>query len=523
VRTVLDVLFNMPVALQAKVISTTGIELFRAGLQRDSQGKERTWETADLDEMAQAYNGCVGSLHDAPIQVGHDPNTAYGWLERAYRDGDVLKGDYKEVDPDFAAAVSAGRYKKRSISIYPPNHADNPTPGKLNIRHVGYVGIPAVKGLLDHKFKDSGEGFWEFTASSKAPTFTNAKEFLTAWAAIEDMDELDQDAARQAMIASARKMKIKLPAAALKWEAAGAEATDMAEAAEASAWAGVSTVLQALRDRLVKSDGIEAAETAMPQATLNLIRSGDSDRDLGMPVAPDAIQNIILNRLDMLTQNIMNLQSQLSALQPTMSGENYAEQKEAMADNDKTAAATEPTVDFSAQIATLQTQQEELRQENTQLKAQVTVLSESRANIAAERERERVSAFVEALASNDQRKLLPSDVPAIVELALALPNATPQDFTEGDATVSVTPRQRYLDRLTLAKPLWSKNPMQTGPEHAPSENAIVNFNAAPGYTVDQESAQLHNQAVAYCQKQGWNFKEEEKYTAALIAITDGAQ
>lgn len=135
-----------------KSVTARGIQLFPVGLHIDSQGKAKAWELAELQEMADAYNSVSGSKHEAPILIGHDGNTSYGWLERCYVEGQVLLGDYKEVDPEFAEGVNAGRHKKRSISIYPRDHPNNPTPGKLNIRHVAYVGVPAVKGMTDHKF-----------------------------------------------------------------------------------------------------------------------------------------------------------------------------------------------------------------------------------------------------------------------------------------------------------------------------------------------------------------------------------
>lgn len=104
---------------------------------------------------------------------------AYGWLSQAYRQGDKLLGDYRDVDPAFAEQVNAGRYRKRSISLYPPDHQDNPTPGKWNIRHVAYVSVPAIKGMKDHCFNDSGEGFVELTEDGEAAEFEAAQNILS--------------------------------------------------------------------------------------------------------------------------------------------------------------------------------------------------------------------------------------------------------------------------------------------------------------------------------------------------------
>jgi Hypervirulence associated proteins TUDOR domain len=151
-------------------IVAQGIELFRAGRQKDSNGVVRTWTTDQLQNIATAYNRVAGRLHDAPavtdrpiidpkdpnapIQIGHNSEISYGWLTKAYVDGDTLKGDYADVDPKFADMVNSGRLRKRSISFYPPGHDHNPTPHSWNIRHVSYVPVPAVKGLADHRFAE---------------------------------------------------------------------------------------------------------------------------------------------------------------------------------------------------------------------------------------------------------------------------------------------------------------------------------------------------------------------------------
>lgn len=220
-------------------LTIKGVELFRLGNQRDSMGEEREWTQEIGDEVCEAYNSVQGKKHDAPaiydpcapIQIGHEiqdeakrlklehelRNMAYGWLEKAYRVGDRILGDYKEVEPSFAQSIKSGRFKKRSISLYPPAHPDNPTPGKWNIRHVAYIPIPAVKGLSDshavatipipsvkrsdRSFKDSGLGFVEISFSEAASVngswvtaianiFQNLRDRKIA---DEGLDEANQD------------------------------------------------------------------------------------------------------------------------------------------------------------------------------------------------------------------------------------------------------------------------------------------------------------------------------------------
>lgn len=123
-------------------------EIFRAGNHTDSQGRVRSWSEADLDRIVQSYDP---AKHEAPIVVGHpkDNAPAFGWVSALKREGKALLAQYSQVAAEFVEAVRDGRYKKRSISIYPDG----------TLRHVGWLGAqpPAIKGLPDFAFSD-GDG-----------------------------------------------------------------------------------------------------------------------------------------------------------------------------------------------------------------------------------------------------------------------------------------------------------------------------------------------------------------------------
>ena len=91
--------------------------------------------------------------------IGH-PKTdspAYGWVEALKREGKTLLAKLKQVQPDFAELVRAGRYKKRSICLN----------GDGSLRHVGFLGgaPPAVKGLAEVRFAEGGDlHLFEFAA-----------------------------------------------------------------------------------------------------------------------------------------------------------------------------------------------------------------------------------------------------------------------------------------------------------------------------------------------------------------------
>ncbi len=149
-----------PVADAAAVqaLQSQPIEIFRAGSHLDDAGNPRTFSVADVKAMAAAYNP---TRHEAPLTLGHPENNhpAYGWVKglTATEDGRLLM-QAGNVDPEFAAAVKAARYTKRSASFYPPLSPNNPAPGQWYLRHVAWLGAhpPAVKGLADVSFGAGG-------------------------------------------------------------------------------------------------------------------------------------------------------------------------------------------------------------------------------------------------------------------------------------------------------------------------------------------------------------------------------
>ena len=133
-------------------------DVFRCGTHIDHSGVQRTISAVDIDRAIAAYE--PGS---APLVVGHPKLNApaYGWVAEFRRLGDLVQAKASQVAPEFAEAVKAGRWKKRSIAFGPD----------MTFRHVGFLGAaaPAVKGLRDIVFADK-EAFMEIeTAADAAP------------------------------------------------------------------------------------------------------------------------------------------------------------------------------------------------------------------------------------------------------------------------------------------------------------------------------------------------------------------
>jgi len=122
------------------------IEVFKAGEHTASSGESKTYTTTDLDAIVSKYK--EQSDHEAPVTIGHPANNqpAYGWVESLKRKGDVLLAKLKDVSEDFADLVKNGRFKKRSIALYPD----------MTLRHIAFLGAvpPAVKGLKDIVFAE---------------------------------------------------------------------------------------------------------------------------------------------------------------------------------------------------------------------------------------------------------------------------------------------------------------------------------------------------------------------------------
>lgn len=158
------------------------IEIFVAGTHTDSSGTKLTFTEAHLDEIVASYDPAV---HEAPIVVGH-PKTddpALGWLSALKREGKRLYGQESQVAPEFEEMRAAGQYKKRSASFYLPTSPGNPTPGKMHIRHVGWLGAmpPAIKGMADKAktaafSEDDGAGVVEFNDVADF-----ADDYRTTW------------------------------------------------------------------------------------------------------------------------------------------------------------------------------------------------------------------------------------------------------------------------------------------------------------------------------------------------------
>jgi len=142
------------------------IEVFRTGTHRAMNGVEDTYTDTQLRLTAAAYDPAV---YKAPVCIGH-PTTdapAWAWVQGLEFAGGILSAYVDDVEPAFAEAVRAGRYRNVSASFWRPDAPSNPKAGILSLRHVGFLGAvpPAVKGLATASFADAGEEVLDFPGS----------------------------------------------------------------------------------------------------------------------------------------------------------------------------------------------------------------------------------------------------------------------------------------------------------------------------------------------------------------------
>lgn len=148
-----------------------GKTIFRAGRHRTIGGQTVEFSEADLAAVAAAYDTAV---HEAPLVIGH-PKTddpAMGWVSGLKCVGLRLEADFRQMDPAFAEAVEAGRYKHVSAAFYAPDSPRNPKPGGYYLRHVGVLGAvpPAVKGLGPLSFAEDDTVFLAFGEEEGVPS-----------------------------------------------------------------------------------------------------------------------------------------------------------------------------------------------------------------------------------------------------------------------------------------------------------------------------------------------------------------
>ena len=159
------------------------LHIFRGGKVVSSNGKKITFTKARIKQIAKTYNRLRASKsHEAPIVKGHptDDAPAYGWIDKLVARGYDLFAIPKQIDPTFAKDVNIGKHKKISIGLYQPNSPHNPAPGEYTLQHVGFVPIPAIKGLEDPTFSGISDTLVLYFSENRMETLQAFKDAFGA-------------------------------------------------------------------------------------------------------------------------------------------------------------------------------------------------------------------------------------------------------------------------------------------------------------------------------------------------------
>ena len=179
--------------------TTRTVEVLRTGTFKAMGGQQVSFSDTDLSAIIEQYDP---EQNPAPAVIGHpqhdDP--AFGWVENFDLSADgTLRATLKDLEPTFVEAVSKGRYRKISLSMFHPDAPNNPTPGTYYPRHVGFLGgaAPAVSGLQPVQFADGDTdeiieiSFSDPAFEPTASVFRKLREFL--------IEKFGKDAANEAV------------------------------------------------------------------------------------------------------------------------------------------------------------------------------------------------------------------------------------------------------------------------------------------------------------------------------------
>lgn len=144
------------------------------------------------DDVQQIVDNYDPQTEEAPIVLGHPKNSdpAFGWVEALARKGPVLLAKFKQVVPEFAEAVNAGRYKKVSVRL-----AKDEKKG-WTLKHVGFLGaaLPQVRGLTPISF-NSEDGGLEVECDFDSGTSQGAPQ--NHHKEVSQMDEKEKEALKE--------------------------------------------------------------------------------------------------------------------------------------------------------------------------------------------------------------------------------------------------------------------------------------------------------------------------------------
>lgn len=444
----------------------SSLQVFRAGRHVSSDGRAIEFTAADVDASARAYDPAI---HEAPIVVGHprDNEPAYGWVQSLAAHDGALEATPHQVEPQFAALVEQGRYKKISASFYTPESSSNPVPGIWYLRHVGFLGAqpPAVKGLRAPSFGEGEEGVVAFSEYISAGLWRRLREWLIAKFGLEVADQVAPGFEIEALESSARSELAAVPSPAGFAE----EDTSMAEMGKGEAGKGTGpSVRKAIRD-------LQDAGMTLVDISAALEKMGE-DASRAPSILSAILNEEIKNPPDSLLQFLRRIKP--------------------------------PKETDMAERVELDRREQELAERERRIAAS-----------EAATQRKSVEEFVETLVTGG--RVLPRDRAGLVAYMAALPSHTGGgvggegaviEFAEEGAQKKV-PAADWLREFLARLPQQVDFAERAGAEAQP---AAVDFAAPPGYSIDSGALELHRKVKVHQAAHPGT-----SYDAALASVTAG--
>jgi hypothetical protein len=389
----------------------------------------RDYSLEDLQQVVDTYNP---DYFKAPLIVSapaHNTNgfsdgelwksqLAFGFPETLKLVGNKLFAGFKTLSPKIPEWVREGAILGFSASLYPPLNPFNPYPGNWSLRHVAGCGAdpPSIKGQTPPELAEPLANFANYA---------------------EDQDgTLEYGIDADSKILEQARLGVKV-----------FKALQAVASSTASFMDGSSTMLVSLfrefyqrqRDRFIETEGVEEADKIYPAYILDQLSS--------ISFLPQPIY-ATYEDVERLHRRIDEL---IAEPKPYAYQEHPAEPEEEPVPENWESQFSE----LKSQVKTLQTQVDNLKTENA-------FLVKENDRIAAEKERDRITSFVEKQIA--ERRVLPRDKDKEVRFILSLDHTTTADYgEEGD----LTPRQAYMNKLAAAKELWSDKRLPIGPDDEP--------------------------------------------------------
>lgn len=367
------------------------------------EGGVQTDSQGKTKEFTQAHLDSVVTNHvPAPLVVGH-PKTndpAFGWSTELKREGNKLFAKAGDVASEFESAVKNKHFPKRSVSLIPDGN------GGYKLRHIGFLGAaaPAVEGLKDLEFSaDESAEVYEFRAPETAHQ--------------------------------------------VRW-----------------GFDTIGRIFRSLRDRLIETDGKEAADQIIPDYQVTEIQNissqlvEDRSHHFSQPADPATDSAKSGNPPEKPTDN-KEVTPMSDFSQADIDAAVEKERKKTQAAQKQLSA-----MQFSAQVQSANELIQTALKEGRLLPVQVEGMAEFMAQLST------IEGTFEfsAPGSDDTKK------------------QTPLEFMQnliGTLTVQVKP----------------------GEDDSEEPGSAKNYNAPSGFTVNQERADLHQKAMDYSAKHGVDY------------------